>query len=69
METIFKNKVKNSIQIKTKDQNLKNKYFFKTNKKTDLLDLSVAQLNLYINKKKKLLEKTHNDNFLLKQRI
>ena len=69
METIFKNKAKNSKQIKTKDQNIKNKYFFKTNKKIDLLDLSVTQLNLYINKKKKLLEKTHNDNFLLKQRI
>jgi hypothetical protein len=33
METIFKNKAKNSKQIKTKDQNIKNKYFFKTNKK------------------------------------
>ena len=48
MHSVFKRKIKNGRQIKTKDQNLKKKYFSASSKRIDLLDISYQKIFDYV---------------------
>lgn len=60
MRSVFGPSSKNLKQAKTKDQNLKAKYFVKAAKKSDLLDISYKKLAEYVKKNKKLLQRCPN---------
>ena len=53
MDSFFKAKTKNGKQVKTKDQNLKDKYFVKGFKKMDILDVSMMKIKDFADKHEK----------------
>ena len=57
MSGVFNTKVKNISQLKTKDQNLKKKYFIKSTVKSDLLRVSYDKIVEFIAKNRKIIDK------------
>ena len=60
MDSVFQQKIKTSRQIKTKDQNLKKKYYNKMATRTDLLKLSHEKISDFVAKTRKMIDSSNS---------
>lgn len=69
MISVFSEKIKTGRQIKTKDQNLKKKYFLNTSSPCDLLELSYKKVIEFVNKGKTIEALSAKNTLAVQERI
>ena len=69
MISVFHEIIKTSRQIKTKDQNLKKKYFLKSTNGLDLLELSHSKIKDFIKRAKIVRENNEICDNLVAERL